>query len=35
MSFDKELGHVQEIGLRDDSRYDGNRPEPHSHLICT
>jgi len=31
----KELGQVQEIDLRDDSRYDGNRPEPHPHLICT
>jgi Fur family peroxide stress response transcriptional regulator len=31
----KELGQVLEIDLRDDSHYDGNRPEPHPHLICT
>ena len=30
----KELGEVLEIDLRDDSHYDGNRPEPHPHLIC-
>jgi Fur family transcriptional regulator, peroxide stress response regulator len=30
----KEMGQVLEIDLRDDSRYDGNRPEPHPHLIC-
>jgi Fur family peroxide stress response transcriptional regulator len=30
----KELGQVLEIDLRDDSHYDGNRPEPHPHLIC-
>jgi Fur family peroxide stress response transcriptional regulator len=30
----KEMGQVQEIDLRDDSHYDGNRPEPHPHLIC-
>jgi len=30
----KEIGQVLEIDLRDDSHYDGNRPEPHSHLIC-
>ena len=30
----KELGEVLEIGLRDDSRYDGNKPYPHPHLIC-
>lgn len=30
----KELGQVLEIDLRDDSHYDGNRPQPHSHLIC-
>jgi len=30
----KEIGQVLEINLRDDSHYDGNRPEPHSHLIC-
>lgn len=31
----KELGQVYEIDLRDDSHYDGNRPHPHPHLICT
>jgi len=31
----KELGEVLEIDLRADSHYDGNRPEPHPHLICT
>jgi Fur family peroxide stress response transcriptional regulator len=30
----KELNQVLEIDLRDDSRYDGNRPQPHPHLIC-
>lgn len=31
----KEMNQVLEIDLRDDSHYDGNRPEPHPHLICT
>lgn len=32
----KELGEVLELGFSNDSnRYDGNRPEPHPHLICT
>jgi Fur family peroxide stress response transcriptional regulator len=31
----KELGEVYEIDFRNDSHYDGNRPEPHPHLICT
>ena len=31
----KEIGQVLEIDLRDDSHYDGNRPQPHPHLICT
>jgi len=31
----KELGEVLEISLRDDSHYDGNKPYPHPHLICT
>jgi Fur family transcriptional regulator, peroxide stress response regulator len=31
----KEIGQVLEINLRDDSHYDGNRPSPHPHLICT
>ena len=30
----KEMNQVLEIDLRDDSRYDGNRPQPHPHLIC-
>jgi Fur family transcriptional regulator, peroxide stress response regulator len=30
----KEMGQVLEIDLRDDSHYDGNRPDPHPHLIC-
>jgi Fur family peroxide stress response transcriptional regulator len=30
----KDMGQVLEIDLRDDSHYDGNRPQPHSHLIC-
>jgi len=30
----KEMNQVLEIDLRDDSRYDGNRPTPHPHLIC-
>jgi Fur family peroxide stress response transcriptional regulator len=30
----KDMGQVLEIDLRDDSHYDGNRPDPHSHLIC-
>jgi len=30
----KDLGQVLEIGLRDDNHYDGNRPQPHPHLIC-
>lgn len=31
----KEINQVLEIDLRNDSHYDGNRPEPHPHLICT
>jgi Fur family transcriptional regulator, peroxide stress response regulator len=31
----KELGEVLEIDLRDDIHYDGKRPYPHPHLICT
>jgi Fur family transcriptional regulator, peroxide stress response regulator len=30
----KEMNQVYEIDLREDSRYDGNRPQPHPHLIC-
>jgi Fur family transcriptional regulator, peroxide stress response regulator len=30
----KEMGQVFEIDLRGDSHYDGNRPEPHPHLVC-
>lgn len=31
----KDLNQVLEIDLGDDRRYDGNRPGPHAHLICT
>lgn len=31
----KEMGQVLEIDLHGDSRYDGNRPQPHPHLVCT
>ena len=32
----KELGEVLELGFADgSSRYDGHRPYPHPHLICT
>jgi len=31
----KDMHQVLEIDLRDDSHYDGNRPEPHPHLVCT
>jgi len=30
----KEMRQVMEITLHDDSHYDGNRLDPHSHLIC-
>jgi Fur family peroxide stress response transcriptional regulator len=30
----KEMNQVLEIDLRDDSHYDGNRPQPHPHRIC-
>lgn len=30
----KEINQVLEIDLRNDSHYDGNRPQPHPHLIC-
>lgn len=30
----KEMDQVLEIDLREDSHYDGNRPQPHPHLIC-
>lgn len=30
----KDMGQVLEIDLRDDSHYDGNRPQPHPHLVC-
>ena len=30
----KEMNQVMEIDLREDSHYDGNRLEPHPHLIC-
>ena len=32
----KEMGEVLELGFADGSnRYDGNRPYPHPHLVCT
>jgi Fur family peroxide stress response transcriptional regulator len=31
----KDEREVLEIDLRTDSRYDGNKPYPHPHLICT
>jgi Fur family peroxide stress response transcriptional regulator len=32
----KELGEVLELGFPDGSnRYDGSRPQPHPHIICT
>jgi len=32
----KEMGEVLELGFGDDSnRYDGSKPYPHPHLICT
>ena len=31
----KDEGEVLEIDLRSDSRYDGNKPYPHPHLVCT
>ena len=31
----KELGEVLELSFGpDSSRYDGNKPDPHPHLIC-
>ncbi len=36
VSLVKELGEVLELGFSDDrNRYDGNKPYPHPHLICT
>jgi Fur family transcriptional regulator, peroxide stress response regulator len=31
----KEEGEVLEIDLHNDSHYDGNKPYPHPHLICS
>ena len=31
----KDEGEVLEIDLRSDSRYDGIKPYPHPHLVCT
>jgi Fur family peroxide stress response transcriptional regulator len=30
----KDEGEVLEIDLHNDSRYDGNKPFPHPHLVC-
>ncbi len=36
VSLLKELGEVLELGFSDwGNRYDGNRPYPHPHVICT
>jgi len=36
VSLLKELGEVLELGFHDgNNRYDGNRPRPHPHVICT
>jgi Fur family peroxide stress response transcriptional regulator len=36
ISLMKSLGEVLELGFSDDSnRYDGNKPYPHPHLVCT
>ncbi|MEJ5358368.1 MAG: transcriptional repressor [Desulfobacterales bacterium] len=36
VSLLKQMGEVLELGFADaGSRYDGNRPFPHPHLICT
>ena len=36
ISLLKSLGEVLELGFSDDSnRYDGNKPYPHPHLVCT
>ena len=35
LSLLKDLDEVLELGFSDDdNRYDGNKPYPHSHLIC-
>jgi Fur family peroxide stress response transcriptional regulator len=31
----KKEDQVLEIDLHDESHYDGNRPDPHPHLVCT
>ncbi len=31
----KDEGEILEIDLHNDSHYDGNKPYPHPHLICT
>ena len=28
------MGEVFEIDLKDNSRYDGNKPHPHPHVVC-
>lgn len=34
LSLLKDMNEVFEIDMHGDSHYDGNRPEPHPHLIC-
>jgi len=31
----RDMDQVLELDLRDDRHYDGNRPAPHAHLVCT
>jgi Fur family peroxide stress response transcriptional regulator len=31
----KDMNQILEIDLHGDSHYDGNRTEPHPHIICT
>lgn len=36
LSLLKEMGEVLELGFSDDdNRYDGSKPYPHPHLVCT
>jgi len=35
LSLLKEDGEVLEIDLHNENRFDGNKPYPHPHLICT
>ena len=35
LSLLKDMNQILEIDLHGDSHYDGNRTEPHPHIICT